>query len=200
MSLTKIHIILPKILIEDKQLQCPIFFLAGPIRGGGDWQYQMVKAMIEEAKNKNIPEMAIVIPCQYSTNHQLTVMSAKTINELNGRTDAFDRAVTWERHYLERAAKNGSGCIIFYLPCESQTKPRGDGKPYSMDTRGELGEWRGRMRENPTAKYNVIIGAEPKFYGLSTLKRNFDDALGYDFPIYETLIDTAKRSIEIISN
>lgn len=194
-----VHIILPKTLIDDKKIlkKGTLFFLAGPIKGGGDWQFDMVKTLRNQARLAGLSEITIAIPCNYSKDHPLQILATHTILELDGRLNAFDRTVTWERHYLERAAALGNGCIIFWLPCESQTHPRKDGHPYGMDTRGELGEWRGRMKENAAAKYSVIIGADANFHGLSTLKRNFDDALSTDFPIYDSIKETARRAIEL---
>lgn len=195
----KVNIILPKTLIDDTYIlnKKNLFFLAGPIKGGGDWQYQMVKELIKQSKEKGIGAITIVIPCSYSLKHPLRNMATNTTKELNGNDNAFDRAVTWERHYLERAAIPCNGSIIFWLPCESKIQPRNDNKPYGMDTRGELGEWRGRMKENSDAKYSVIIGAEPMFLGLSSLKRNFDDALGIDFPIHTTSEMTVQKALSL---
>ncbi|HEV8666723.1 MAG TPA: hypothetical protein VN665_02640 [Candidatus Paceibacterota bacterium] len=69
-----------------------------------------------------------------------------------------------------------------------------------MDTRGELGEWRGRMMShNPSKTYgiNVVIGAEPDFLGLSQIQRNYSQALGYEFPIFHSMESTAHAAITL---
>lgn len=60
-----------------------------------------------------------------------------------------------------------------------------------MDTRGELGEWRWRMK---TENARVVVGAEPEFLGLSQIQRNFSATLGYDFPIYDSIEKTARAA------
>lgn len=63
-----------------------------------------------------------------------------------------------------------------------------------MDTRGELGEWRGRMIYDQTLR--VVIGAKEGFRGLSQIQRNFNEALGYEFPIFKTLSETVDAAIK----
>jgi len=106
----------------------------------------------------------------------------------------FQRQLEWERHYLDWASKNG--CIIFWLPCESKDEPRQGNEPYAMDTRGEIGEWRGRLMNNSIfTTMNLVIGGEFGFPGLETIHRNFEQALREKFPIYPTLEETVKAAI-----
>ena len=106
---------------------------------------------------------------------------------------SFNRQLDWERFYLQFASlRRNRGCIIFWLGCESKESPHPGPEPYAMDTRGELGEWRWRMR---TEGARVVIGAESGFLGLSQIQRNFTWALGYDFPIYKTIEETAKAAV-----
>lgn len=62
-----------------------------------------------------------------------------------------------------------------------------------MDTRGELGEWRGRMMANK--KLRVIVGAEPDFPGLSQIARNWNQALRKNIPIRSTLEEVVTIAI-----
>ena len=87
------------------------------------------------------------------------------------------------------------GCLIFWLPCESKIYPRTGGEPYAMDTRGELGEWRGRLMNDPDLR--IVIGAEPGFPGLSQISRNFSLATKSDFPIYGSLAETIAAAIKM---
>lgn len=173
-------IILPKTLPDIDPAYGPFFFIAGPVAGGDDWQ-----AVCCEEIRKHIPNFYAALPCWYEETHPLMPF------RVTGGEDYFDRQLTWERHYLEIAAT--TGCIIFWLPCESRTAPRNDGHPYAMDTRGELGEWRGRLMHNPNLR--VVIGAESDFPGLSQIQRNFDFATGSHFPIYSTLTETVTAAI-----
>lgn len=174
------RIILPKTLVDiptrTKARPQPLFFLAGPIKGGGDWQATMCDTLEEF-----VPDCFVVVPCRWKEDHRLFEKRAF------GHENSFDRQLPWERYYLDLAAH--FGCIVFWLPCESRTNPRDDGRPYADETRGELGEWRGRMIEDKDLR--VVIGAEPEFPGLDAIRRNFGLAIQTDFPIEESIGKTA---------
>ncbi len=174
-------LLLPKDLVQLSPAGGPLFFLAGPIRGGGDWQNQ-ASCMI----GNYIPNCYIANPRRYDGLHPLWKY------RMVGDDKYFDRQLTWERHYLDLASRRG--CIIFWLPCESETAPRTGEGSYAMDTRGELGEWRGRLMHNRDLP--IVIGAEVNFPGLSQIQRNFNLALGTDFTIYPTLGSTISAAIE----
>lgn len=177
------RMILPKTRAILRKEHGPLFFLAGPVRGGGDWQW---KAFHEIAKY--FPRFSAANPCRYAPEHPAWEYEAQ------GKKDAFDRQLTWERFYLEKAAH--TGCIIFYLPEECKTNPHPGPEPYGMDTRGELGEWRGRMMYGETKR--VVIGAEPGFHGLSQIQRNFNKALKRNFKIHTSLEATIKAAVRIV--
>ena len=166
----------------------PLFFLAGPIRGGGDWQaqmYQVLKRLLPESTGM------VACPCRWGRDpeHPLAREFVK------GNEERFPHQLDWERYYLERAAFDGEpGCIIFWLPLESKTNPHPGPEPYAMDTRGELGEWRGRM---VLSRPRVVIGADPAFLGLSQIRRNFSAVTEYEFPIYPTMEETAHAAIKL---
>lgn len=173
-------IALPKTLCKIDPNYGPLFFLAGPVRGGDDWQTKCCEEI-----RKHLPNFHAALPCRYQEDHPLIPF------RMTGKDDHFDRQLTWERHYLDMAA--ATGCIIFWLPNESKVNPRVGSDPYAMDTRGELGEWRGRLMHDPNLR--VIIGAEPDFPGLSQIQRNFSFATKSDFPIYGTLVETVTAAI-----
>lgn len=165
----------------------PFLFFMGPIRGGGDWQADMAGLAL---KHKRLEQSVIACPCRWDEtdrwNHRF----------FPGPTNVFERQLDWEQHYLELAGVGrGPGCIVCYLPLESKTEPHPGPEPYGMDTRGELGEWRMRMKyENA----RLVVGAHPDFFGLSQIGRNFSKVLGYDFPIYSSMeetLDAAARTI-----
>jgi hypothetical protein len=170
------HLILPKTFPVTTHLRSvPLFFLAGPILGGGDWQHQMSTILAQR-----FDECIIVNPSRYEPSHPLYAHS------MAGGGRAFERQTDWERYYLQQAADEWpTGCIIFWLACENKKTPRVDGLSYAMDTRGELGEWRGRMMHNRDLR--VVIGAETDFPGLSQVVRNFEYALGPTFVIHDTM-------------
>ncbi len=175
-------IVLPKTLCDIDLSYGPFFFLAGPVHGGDDWQAKCCWEI-----RSHILNFYAALPCRYMETHAL--VSFRQI----GKENYFDRQLTWERHYLELAATATNGCLIFWLPCESKANPRVDGEPYAMDTRGELGEWRGRMMFDNNLR--VVVGAGAGFPGLSQIQRNFNQALGIDFPIYPTLAETVAAAL-----
>jgi hypothetical protein len=116
---------------------------------------------------------------------------------MEGQEDKFPRQLDWERFYLNEAGiHRRRGCIIFWLGCESKELPHPGPEPYGMDTRGELGEWRGRMMHESVA---LVIGAEDNFYGLSQIERNFTQALNSKIRISDSLEATADSAIERIN-
>ena len=177
------RIILPNNLTLRKYTYGPVFFFAGPVKGGDDWQAKACDCM-----RVYLSEFYAVLPCRYPKQHPLRQY------EVVDKEDHFERQALWERHYLELAARRG--CIIFWLPCESKIDSRDDAGPYARDTYGELGEWRGRMMVDD--KLKVVVGAEEDFPGLRTIKCNFDAALGGNFTIYSSMEDTVKAALAMI--
>ncbi len=177
------RILLPKMRCEIERNYGPFFFLAGPVRGGNNWQ---VDACAEIGKH--VARFYAAVPCR---EHQVLSLSQYRVA---GTGLDFDRQLTWERYYLRQAGQEG--CVIFWLPRESKIDPRGGDEPYAMNTRGELGEWRAHLMYNPNMR--VVVGAEPGFYGLSEIKRNFNLALGHDFPVHDTLSDTVAAAMKEI--
>ncbi len=178
-----LHLILPKARPHlENHLDLPLFFLAGPVLGGGDWQRRMTDLLLHR-----VGDCIIVNPSRYQANHP------QYQYQIKGSRGSFETQTLWERYYLREAALEfPTGCIIFWLPCESETAPRDDGNPYAMDTRGEVSEWRTHLQYNP--KVRLVIGAEPDFPGLRTIRRNFRDAIGPNFKIYETMEETANHA------
>ena len=178
-----IQVILPKSLVAwDDSL--PLFFLAGPVRGGGDWQQKMCREL-----QKRLTDFYVAIPCRYTDSHPLWHSRAP------GSENFFNRQLEWERNYLECAGEDtGIGCVIFWLACESKTAPHPGPEPYAMDTRRELGEWCGRMFYNESVR--VVIGAEKEFLGLSQIQRCYDEVSGDKFPIYPTMEATVEAAVK----
>ena len=181
------RVLLPRNLVGIDPKYGPLFFLAGPVRGGGDWQAQCCDELLSI-----VPHFYVAIPCRYPDTHRLMryrVGFSETV---------FNRQLTWERHYLDLAGcgdtVENDGCILFWLPKESTLEPHPGPEPYAMDTRGELGEWRGRLMHKPNLR--VVVGAEEGFLGLSQIQRNFGFATNSDFPIYPTLRETVQAAVQ----
>lgn len=171
------EIIMPKALIHPKELTGRLFFLAGPILGGDDWQTKAIDLVYKKEENCSIAVPFVLPPENPFYNFRV----------LEGEA-CFNRRLDWERFYLENACR-----IIFYLPRESKINPRLDGNPYARDTYGELGEWRGRMIGNPNLN-KVFIGAEFGFPGLDVIYANFK-AVRNDFIIYPSLEETIEAAL-----
>lgn len=179
-------IILPKRYVSDDEIGGnPLFFLAGPIRGGGEWQHLMCNAIWQYNRNA-----WIACPCRWNYVHPLATYFA------TGDESRFKRQLEWEQYYLKRAGISTSrqpGCVLFWLGCEDAKNPHPGPEPYAMDTRGELGEWRMRMQFQGA---RVVVGGHPEFHGLSQIQRNFTEVLGYAFTIHPSMDATARAAIE----
>jgi len=184
-------LILPKMHpVLEGYRALPMFFLAGPIMGGGDWHTPMSELLM-----KRFGSLVVVNPSRYEHSHPHYKYREflQTETKYSPRQEPemhFERQTDWERHYLDQAAEKWSaGCIIFWLA--EQKEPREDGEPYARDTRGEIGEWRGRMMYDRNLR--VVMGAEKNFPGLSQIKRNFEFAVP-DFKIYDTMEEVVERA------
>src|SRR5262249_16051903 len=126
-------LILPKRMVKLVPEQWPIFFLAGPIKGGRSWQKNAAELL-----ERLVGECFVASPLIFDGA------------DLPIGIPNFDRQLDWERHYLELGSERG--CIVFWLPCEDRENPCPKDHPYARDTRGELGEWRGRLMNNDKLK------------------------------------------------
>lgn len=175
-----------KILIPKHKYEIPfgskVFFLAGPVRGADDWQ-----RVCAEKLGELLADCYVAIPYYHTKEVKYPLMDIAE----RGTGEEFPRQQDWERYYLDVASTSGS--IIFWLPEESKTNPRADGQ-YARDTRGEIGEWRGRLMANPILK--VAVGGEEGFSGFDQIMRNFKSAVGQNFPIYSTLDETVAAAVE----
>jgi len=200
----KINLILPKVGVEiDFNLEGNrLYFLGGPISGGGDWQ-----AIAIDIISKLDPGCYIACPRNYSTEHWLFKSSVQLVCENLKNVLEFPNQTLWERYYLPRASYYGA--IIMWLPCEDEIKPRIINGPYAQDTYGELGSWRvksanphvfsferGKMRRH-FHRVNLVVGAESNFPGLKTIQKNFDDEFGRPYHIQSTLKDTIEKAIAL---
>jgi len=176
-------LILPKTYVEP-DANTPLFFVAGPIMGGGNWQVACCKLFAEQ-----IQDFYAVVPCRWREDDELFS------HRVPGRDNLFDRQTEWERHYLRIAAigsRYRSACILFWLPIEDKQHPRSDGNPYARDTYGELGRW---ARDAALTGGRIIVGAEADFPGLSVIEANLRLDVGKSFPIYSTLQETVEQAV-----
>src|SRR4051812_22479223 len=179
-------LIIPTRLVHIDLNHDVLFFFLGPIKGGDDWQSDGIQEL--QRYNFQGKNLAIAVPCRYKAGHPLYRFAVES-NE----TKTFENQTPWERIYLALASKSNPGGIIAWFPRESDTDPRHDGSPYGRDSYGEVGEWRGRMMADPSIRFT--LGAEPGFPGRDVMKRNFDEALHMNFPIYSSLEETIDAAV-----
>ncbi len=177
-------IIVPKI-IERIHPSLPLIFLAGPIRGGGDWQWQMATALIRQC-----PDVQIACPCRWNEVHPLSSYFVRPFSP------APNRQLYWERHYMERAALNPKqrGCVLFWFGLEDRKNPHQGPGPYAMDTRREIGKFTAFKKMFPATR--IVVGGSEAFYGLSVIRDELDDATGVPFPFYTDMGELANMALQ----
>lgn len=166
----------------------PPFFFAGPVRGGGDWQLQAYR----ECQKRLGPGFCAAIPMRYEDGHPLLGEQVK--EREHPRT--FERQLAWENHHMNLASgwlADRKGCLLFWLGNESKENPHPGPEPYAMDTRRELGKWCARLEQRH--RLRIVVGAEPGFYGLSQIEREFSEAFNAPFPIHPTLSETIGAAV-----
>jgi hypothetical protein len=182
-------IITPKFAYPASLINSPLFFLAGPVQGGDDWQADCAFMLLDK-----LGDCHVAVPRSYSADHPLMPY---IVSKMDG---TFPRQLAWERNFLNLAGDpqwQKKGCILFWCPLESDMNPRPRlNGPYAQDTYGEIGEWRGRMMENETLR-RVALGMADGFPGRDVIHRNYCAALTTDFPVYETLEETVDAAIKI---
>ncbi|MDD5710854.1 MAG: hypothetical protein PHV43_02015 [Candidatus Colwellbacteria bacterium] len=161
----------------------PLFFLAGPIRGGGDWQSQMADQILNQE-----PSAHIACPSRWDSTHRLARHFHQPFSQAN------NRQLMWERHYLKQAGlePNVPGCVIFWLGRESVTNPHPGPEPYAMDTRREIGKFTAFME---IMDVRMVVGGDRGFYGLDVILFELSEVLGKPFPFYETIEDVVAQAV-----
>lgn len=187
-----INLIVPanSIVLSEEQLKKNnIYFLAGPILGGGNWQKDAIK-MLEQKD----PGCYVVCPWDWYQPHELYASSIPQDKLLALKHKE------WTTYYMELSAKYGS--LIFWLPCEKQHTDN-----YIRDTYYQLKLWGNSYSKN-WAIYNITIGAEGKFPSLSIIKKNWleDSKIQPSYPtnipetlFYTTIEDTIIGAINNIN-
>jgi hypothetical protein len=124
-SVACIKLLLPKTLVNFNEATDTVFFLAGPIKGAGDWQKEAIAMLQKYAETLNSKENIYVIcPSAYQANHELYSLKVTGITKKSytKKQKKITRSRTdWERYHLEIASY--LGCIIFWLGKEDEKKP-----------------------------------------------------------------------------
>ena len=142
-------LLLPNTYVKD--INEPIIFLAGPIRGAPFWHEEAICYLFSREKN-----VTIASP-QREISHSLlsAVLSSDGSN--------FPRQRAWERYYLDLASRKGA--IMFWLPGEKEHSCE---KVYGAMTRLELGQWMTRYYFDPSIRF--CVGSDSEFAELHTIR------------------------------
>lgn len=177
-------IYIPKQIVPlTPTIDSPLFFLAGPIRGGGDWQALMADHILGRE-----PSALIACPSRWDNKHWLAEQFHQPFSQ------ADNRQLVWERHYLKQAGlePNVPGCIIFWLGLESTDHPHPGPEPYAMDTRREIGKFTAFAE---MMNVRMVVGGDRRFHGLDVILFELSEAVGKPFPFYETMAEVADHAI-----
>jgi hypothetical protein len=165
--------------------ESPLLFLAGPIRGSGDWQADMAETILELE-----PSVLIACPSRWEGEHRLAAHFHQPFSQ------ADNRQLVWERHYLKQAGLDTGvpGCIIFWLGLESTTNPHPGPEPYAMDTRREIGKFTAFAEMMPV---RLVVGGNRGFHGLDVILFELSEAFGRPCPFYETMEAVAENALRV---
>lgn len=152
---------------EQREVNRPIIFLAGPIQGAEDWQSRAVEII----HNAN-PKAVVASPRRFSF--------AKKFN--------YDEQVDWETDYLEKAGKNG--VILFWLAKEAEVVP---GRAYAQTSRWELATWKER---HLTQGAKLVVGIEEGFSGARYIRKMLTRECP-DIPLLSSLDKTCTAALAL---
>lgn len=171
----------------------PLFFLAGPIRGGGDWQADMAEFIIAGESGAYI-----ACPSRWTGGHRLKDHFYQPFSQ------ADTRQLVWERHYLKQAGlmPKVPGCVIVWLGLEDKRNPHPGPEPYAMDTRREIGKFTAYLevlRDFPELHgrldIRVVVGGHPDFYGLDVIMDELSNAMNRQLLFYTDMMDVVRDAI-----
>jgi len=159
---------------EEKNINGPLIFLAGPIECAPLWQEEAAKIL-------------------QSLDDKITIVSPRMKNdevEKNLDEAARIKKTDWETKYLNQAAQNGA--ILFWLAKRIKNIPS---QAYAKSSRFEISEWKEKYHNS---KFNLSIGIETGFEGDWYIQHRLSQDCP-DLKIFSTLVDTCKSAIQLIS-
>ncbi|MDB5187968.1 MAG: hypothetical protein JWO50_488 [Candidatus Kaiserbacteria bacterium] len=178
-------IYVPKEIVElTPTMESPLLFLAGPIRGGNDWQAEGAEEILDQE-----PSAHIVCPSRWDKNHRLARHFYKPF------TQAANRQLEFERHYLRQAGIEPfvPGCVIFCLPCERTTDPHPGPEPYAMDTRREFGKFTAYCE---LMGVRMVVGGDRNFYGLDVMLYELNAACEREVTFHTNMMDLVADALQ----
>lgn len=158
-----------------------IFYLAGPVRGGGDWQRFFIEGFLKGTerswthifRTKMFPRIKFIVPCRWGTDHPLSEYFVTQYESPSTGDQVLDSQTAMERLYLRSVIiQRNASKILFGLFPEDSNNPRPkDSGPYACDTYGELGRWTTIARYEGNSLC-IQIACHPGFPGSRTIMRN----------------------------
>lgn len=148
----------PKHVIPEEYKDRKVFFLAGPIRGGGGWQMQAAEILW-----KKFPGCIVADPSRWdvalknASSEEERLVILEHIKNGIGVKDGqkYEVQAAWESDHMTMAAEKGT--LLFWMERESKESPRSkDEGVYAQDTRPEFGIWIERVHNN--SSLNVKFG------------------------------------------
>ncbi len=184
------HIIRPKHHFDIRLGEIPYFYLIGPVLGGGDWQHEMCLAL-----ERVVGECVIAVPNRWTDDHPLAQYFVGNVS------DEYESQTHWEQLYIEHAIRSTKACLVAYLAGESVANPRSDGKPYGIDTYGEMNYFRGRMESwGPRTRklFPLVLGVDERYPYWKTLKKNIDHSYGGEYPYSSSVRALSIHAMEMV--
>lgn len=164
-----------------------VFFLAGPVSGGGNWQSEATGIL-----ERKVTGAYVVSPRDYTIFNPIFHYA---IEEDDKGPEPFLNQDTWEEYYLDLACKQGA--VVFWLPDEDKIFPC-SADSYGRDAYREFSEWLVRMkRKRDRNNVRMAIGAGDKFPGLSVIAENCKGIVGSGFTVHKTLRDTVDVAVAL---
>jgi len=168
-------VIIPKTYVQN--IEEPLFFLAGPVRGAPNWQDEAIEFILSQK-----PDSVLVSP-------RRGIRDTIAPYIVSGDGPDFPRQRAMERHYLDIASKKG--VILFWLPGEVIHKCK---KAYGAMTRVEIGQWMTRYSFDKNVRF--CVGSDGKFSELHTIRYDLQlDAP--DKEIFTSLEDTCREALRL---
>ncbi len=139
----------PKYVMPEEYKNRKVFFLAGPINGGGGWQMKAAEFLWAR-----YPGCVVVDPTRWDAAEKVAKsdIEKQKITEHRKNAILYPNQRSWESDYMKIASEKGE--LIFWLEKESTTEPREKGV-YAQDTRVEIGMWIERIKNNPRLKVKI---------------------------------------------
>lgn len=155
----------PKRVIPESLADRPVFFLAGPIRGGGGWQLEAAEYLW-----KKFPGAVVCDPTwreaflEHTKDGEAYARVYAHRRHSVGKKDEtlYPAQAPWESDHMLRAAQKG--VLLFWLPKQREDRPKSEGV-YAQDTRVEVGMWIERLKwmkkfQETYGELRVLFGGE----------------------------------------